>query len=45
MLTCVDCLKDFNHVEYEAHTKCVTEEERYAAKGFVAKASSNKGNI
>lgn len=43
-VTCVDCFKDFRGNEYEAHIKCVTEEERYAAKGFVPKASSNKGN-
>jgi len=32
-LTCVDCFKDFRNEEYVAHTKCITEEERYAAKG------------
>lgn len=25
------------------HTQCVTEEQRYSAKGFVPKASSEKG--
>ncbi|KAL0267817.1 UNVERIFIED_CONTAM: hypothetical protein PYX00_009970 [Menopon gallinae] len=42
-LTCVDCLKDFKGNEYEVHTKCVTEDERYSAKGYVPKASANKG--
>lgn len=43
-LTCVDCLKDFRGDEYVAHTKCVTEAERYAAKGqYVAKPDKNKG--
>jgi len=42
-VTCVDCLKDFRGNEYEAHVKCLTEEERYSAKGFVAKPSSCKG--
>ncbi|XKL60034.1 hypothetical protein PGB90_001050 [Kerria lacca] len=42
-LCCVDCLENFNEHTYSAHTKCVTELERYSAKGFVAKASSNKG--
>lgn len=43
-LTCVDCLKDFKENEYEAHTKCVTEDERYSAKGYVPKPSANKGD-
>lgn len=43
-LTCVDCLKDFRGEEYVAHTKCVTEAERYAAKGqYVVKPDKNKG--
>ncbi|XP_055317786.1 uncharacterized protein C16C10.8 [Sitodiplosis mosellana] len=42
-LTCVDCLKDFREQEYVAHTKCITEAERYSAKGFVAKPEKNKG--
>lgn len=28
---------DSRGTAYEEHTKCVTEEERYSAKGFVAK--------
>ncbi|KOB75131.1 putative Cell growth-regulating nucleolar protein [Operophtera brumata] len=36
-LSCMDCFKDFLGSAYEEHTKCVTEEERYSAKGFVAK--------
>ena len=42
-LTCVDCLKDFHGDEFRAHTSCVSELERYSAKGFVAKAPKNKG--
>ncbi|KAK5642749.1 hypothetical protein RI129_008916 [Pyrocoelia pectoralis] len=34
-LTCVDCLKDFREEAYVAHTKCITEQERYSAKGTV----------
>lgn len=34
-LTCVDCLKDFREEAYVAHTKCITEQERYSAKGSV----------
>lgn len=42
LLTCMDCMKDFKGNEFEAHTKCVTEEERYAAKGH-SKPTVNKG--
>lgn len=42
-LTCVDCLKDFRGDEFRAHTKCITEDEKYSAKGFVAKPDKNKG--
>ncbi|KAI5741770.1 hypothetical protein M8J76_016883 [Diaphorina citri] len=39
---CIDCLKDFRQ-DYEAHTSCQTEDERYSAKGtFVAKEAKNK---
>lgn len=33
----------FSRTSYNEHTKCVTELERYSAKGFVPKPSSNKG--
>jgi len=42
-VTCVDCLKDFRAEEYVAHTKCMTEMERYSAKGYVIKPEKNKG--
>lgn len=42
-LTCVDCLKDFRGDEFKAHTKCVTELQKYSAKGFVDKPDKNKG--
>lgn len=42
-LTCVDCLKDFSGDEFRAHTKCISENEKYSAKGFVAKPDRNKG--
>jgi len=42
-LTCVDCLKDFRDNEFKEHTKCISEEEKYSAKGFVAKPNKNKG--
>lgn len=40
-LTCVDCFKDFFGDQYDEHTKCITEAERYGGKNFQAKA--NKG--
>ncbi|KAM3960654.1 uncharacterized protein ACR2FA_005244 [Aphomia sociella] len=36
-LSCMDCFKDFYGNDYESHIKCITEEERYSGKGFVAK--------
>jgi len=44
-VTCVDCLKDFRGEEYVAHTKCVTEEERYAAKGTYVNGIVKKGEV
>lgn len=41
-ITCMDCLKDFNK-NYEEHTKCVSEIERYSSKDFVSKPGQNKG--
>ncbi|XP_050543798.1 cell growth-regulating nucleolar protein [Daktulosphaira vitifoliae] len=40
---CVDCLKDFNIDTVKEHCQCITEEQRYSAKGFVPKASAEKG--
>ncbi|KAK7109532.1 cell growth-regulating nucleolar protein-like [Littorina saxatilis] len=42
-LSCVDCGKDFWGDTYQTHTKCITEEEKYSGKNFVAKA--NKGEV
>lgn len=42
-VTCVDCCKDFSAETYPAHTKCVSEEEKYSAKGFVPRPSAQKG--
>lgn len=43
VLTCVDCHKDFPGDSYMQHTKCITEDEKYSAKGWQPKASANKG--
>jgi len=41
VLSCVDCGKDFWGYDYQSHTKCITENEKYCGKGYVAKV--NKG--
>lgn len=41
-LTCIDCLKDFRGNDYNAHMTCVTEDERYGDKNFVAKKTGVK---
>lgn len=43
VLSCVDCGKDFWGEEYQQHTKCMTENEKYNGPGYVAKA--NKGEV
>jgi len=43
VLTCIDCHKDFPGDTYAEHTKCITEDEKYSAKGWTPKASANKG--
>ncbi|XP_076673500.1 uncharacterized protein LOC143371787 [Andrena cerasifolii] len=42
-VSCVDCFKDFRGEEYVAHTKCITEAQRYGGKNYVSKAGANKG--
>ncbi|XP_033252064.1 uncharacterized protein C16C10.8-like [Drosophila miranda] len=43
-VSCMDCLKDFYGEEYVAHTKCISEAQKYAnqSQSFVAKESRNK---
>uniref|UniRef100_A0A182MD26 Uncharacterized protein n=1 Tax=Anopheles culicifacies TaxID=139723 RepID=A0A182MD26_9DIPT len=40
-VSCMDCMKDFIGQEYDKHTVCISEAEKYSAKGFVPKV--NKG--
>lgn len=42
-VSCMDCLKDFHGQEYVAHTKCISEAEKYSGKGYVAKENKNSG--
>lgn len=45
VLSCLDCGKDFWGNDYEQHTKCISEEEKYSGKNYVAKPSSNKNEV
>ncbi|XP_062602167.1 cell growth-regulating nucleolar protein-like, partial [Saccostrea cucullata] len=42
-LSCIDCSKEFWGQEYDKHTKCISEEEKYSGKNYVPKAGANKG--
>jgi len=42
-LSCMDCNKDFHGDEYKAHTKCITELEKYSEVGFRNAPNHNKG--
>ncbi|XP_068146257.1 uncharacterized protein C16C10.8 [Drosophila tropicalis] len=43
-VSCMDCLKDFYGEDYVAHTKCISEAQKYANQNsnFVAKEPRNK---
>lgn len=43
-VSCMDCLKDFHGKEYVAHTKCITELQKYSGKDYVHKESKNSGS-
>ncbi|XP_046571549.1 cell growth-regulating nucleolar protein-like [Haliotis rubra] len=38
---CIDCGQDFWGNDFEKHTKCISEDQKYSGKGYVAKV--NKG--
>ncbi|XP_037820403.1 uncharacterized protein C16C10.8 [Lucilia sericata] len=42
-VSCMDCQKDFHGEEYVAHTKCISEAEKYSGKNYVAKEKQNSG--
>ncbi|XP_053962606.1 cell growth-regulating nucleolar protein [Anastrepha ludens] len=42
-VSCMDCLKDFHAEEYVAHTKCITEAQKYSGKDYVQKEPRNSG--
>lgn len=39
----MDCQKDFHGEEYVAHTKCISELEKYSGKNFVPREAKNSG--
>ncbi|EDW02053.1 uncharacterized protein C16C10.8 [Drosophila grimshawi] len=41
-VSCMDCLKDFYNEEYVAHTKCISEAQKYSNQNFVPKEPRNK---
>ncbi|KAH3785632.1 cell growth-regulating nucleolar protein-like [Dreissena polymorpha] len=45
VLSCIDCGKDFWGNDYEQHTKCISEEEKYSGKNFVPKPGQNKNEV
>lgn len=42
-VSCMDCQKDFRGEEYDAHTRCISEEEKYSGKDYVPKENKNAG--
>ncbi|ODN03876.1 Cell growth-regulating nucleolar protein [Orchesella cincta] len=43
VVSCIDCLKEFRGNEFKAHTKCISEEEKYNGPDWKAPSSRNKG--
>lgn len=44
-ISCVDCGKTFYGTEYEAHTSCMSEAQKYQGKLFQGDNNSNKGQV
>lgn len=45
VVSCVDCGHNFRGNEYESHTKCISEEEKYSGKNYKPKPNANKGEV
>lgn len=43
VVSCIDCLKEFRGNDFKAHTKCISEEEKYNGPDWKAPSSRNKG--
>lgn len=44
-VSCIDCSKVFYGNEFEAHTSCMSEAQKYQGKDYVAKGSAPKGQM
>lgn len=44
-VTCIDCNKRFSWEEWESHTTCISEAQKYQGKLFQGKESGNKGKL
>jgi len=44
-VSCIDCNKVFGWDEWESHTSCVSEAQKYQGKLYEAKESTNKGQV
>eukprot|EP00437_Effrenium_voratum_P037474 CAMPEP_0181463498 /NCGR_PEP_ID=MMETSP1110-20121109/34946_1 /TAXON_ID=174948 /ORGANISM="Symbiodinium sp., Strain CCMP421" /LENGTH=207 /DNA_ID=CAMNT_0023588199 /DNA_START=24 /DNA_END=644 /DNA_ORIENTATION=- len=44
-VSCIDCSKVFAWDEWQSHTSCVSEAQKYQGNLFQAKESSNKGQL
>ena len=45
VLSCIDCGKDFHGEEYNGHTSCITEAEKYQGNLYRPKEKANKGDV
>jgi len=44
-VTCIDCNKSFGWDEYEKHTSCISESQKYQGSLYQPKESGNKGKV
>lgn len=44
-VSCIDCLKVFRWDEWEKHTSCVSEAQKYQGHMYQAKENNNKGQV
>eukprot|EP00933_Yihiella_yeosuensis_P050192 TRINITY_DN47959_c0_g1_i1.p1 TRINITY_DN47959_c0_g1~~TRINITY_DN47959_c0_g1_i1.p1 ORF type:complete len:245 (-),score=55.62 TRINITY_DN47959_c0_g1_i1:184-918(-) len=44
-VSCIDCSKVFAWNEWESHTSCISEAQKYEGKLYKAKESENKGQV
>lgn len=42
-VSCMDCNQDFRGQAYDAHTRCISEEQKYSGKDYVPKENQNAG--